>query len=239
MTDKLSFDLKDKQIDLFWKQGFLSLDRITTDREIEWLKDIYDRIVEQMTGYSPAKIALLAAQQRLPLADGSEILVWIPSPELNFPQLIDTVYFSNALKIAAHLLNVEEKEVIGRVRIYLKPAYCGAEMPWHQDAAYHGSPDFLKIWMPLDPATTENGCLHFIPGSHLGGIRPHRPYYEKDPTGSGSIVDDVDASEAVVCPLAPGGATVHHCQTLHYSSPNQTARQRRALVVSCRVSEPK
>ncbi|NES82157.1 MAG: phytanoyl-CoA dioxygenase family protein [Moorea sp. SIO2B7] len=238
MKDKLSLALKDEQVTIFEKQGFLSFDRITTDQEIEWLKEIYDRIVEKMTVYSPETIAQLAAQQKLPLAGGKEILVWIPSPELIFPQLIDAIYFRNALKIAAHLLNVQQTKVIGRVRMYLKPAYFGAEMPWHQDAAYLGSIDSLKIWMPLDPATSENGCLHFIPGSHLGGIKPHRPY-EGDTTGSGLIADGVEAFQAVVCPLAPGGATVHHCHTLHYSRPNNTARQRRAFVISCRVAEPK
>jgi Phytanoyl-CoA dioxygenase (PhyH) len=232
MQDQVSFDLQDEQVNIFWQQGFLSLDRITTDAEIEWLKGIYDEIVTQMAGYSPAKIALLAAQQQLPLADGKEILVWIPSPELVFPQLLATKFFHNAIEIAAHLLNVDRGSIVGRIRIYLKPAHCGAEMPWHQDAAYPGSIDLLKIWMPLDPATPENGCLQFIPGSHLGGIEPHRPY-----EGSGLIAEAVAADQAVVCPLPPGGATVHHCQTLHYSSPNQTDLQRRAVVVSCRVVE--
>jgi ectoine hydroxylase-related dioxygenase (phytanoyl-CoA dioxygenase family) len=235
MRDELSLNLQAEQVTVFDQQGFISFDRITTDQEIEFLKGVYDRIIEEMTVYSPENIALLAAQQQLPLAGGKEILVWIPSPELVFPQLKDTIYFRNALKIAAHLLNVKETKVIGRVRLYLKPAHFGAEMPWHQDAAYPGSLDLLKIWMPLDPTTSENGCLHFIPGSHLGGIKPHRPYYEKDTTGLGLIVDSVEAFPAVVCPLAPGGATVHHCHTLHYSRPNKTDRQRRALVISCRV----
>lgn len=238
MKEKFSFDLKDEQVSVFWKQGFLSFERITIDQEIEWLKGIYDRIVEQMRIYSPEKMALLAAQQQLPLASGGEILVWIPSPELFFPQLVDTIYFRNALKIAAHLLNVEETKVIGRVRMYLKPAHFGAEMPWHQDAAYPGSIDSLKIWMPLDPATSENGCLHFIPGSNLAGLRPHRTY-EGDKTGLGLVVDEVGACQAVICPLAPGGATVHHSHTLHYSGPNKTDQQRRALVISCRIAEPK
>ncbi|WP_373547750.1 phytanoyl-CoA dioxygenase family protein [Chamaesiphon sp.] len=232
MQDRVSFDIQDERVNIFWQQGFLSLDRITTDDEIEWLRGIYDEIVAQMAGYSPAKIALLAGRQQLPLADGKEILVWIPSPELVFPQLLDTRFYRNAIEIAAHLLDVEPTKIVGRIRVYLKPAHCGAEMPWHQDAAYPGSVDLLKIWMPLDPATPENGCLHFIPGSHLRGIEPHRPY-----EGSGLIAEGVDTSQAVVCPLPPGGATVHHCHTLHYSRPNHTDSQRRALVISCRVIE--
>lgn len=236
MKDKLHIDLTDEFVSFFWKQGFLCLDRITTDQEIEWLKEIYDRIIEQKTIYTPEKIVELADQGKLPLADGREILVWIPSPEIVVPQLKDTIYFRNALKMAARLLNVEEAKVIARVRMYLKPARFGSEMPWHQDAAYPGSCDSLKIWMPLDPATIENGCLHFIGGSHLGGIRQHRPH-ESDRTGMGLTTDEVDPYIAVVCPLAAGGATVHHAHTLHYSRANKTDQQRRAFVITCKVAE--
>jgi ectoine hydroxylase-related dioxygenase (phytanoyl-CoA dioxygenase family) len=236
MKDILNLQLNNEQINTFQQQGFLSLKQITTAQEIERLKAIYDRLVEQMTEYLPEKIALLADRQALPLAGGTEILVWIPSPELVMPKLIDTIYFRNALKIAADLLQVEETQIIGRVRLYLKPAYFGAEMPWHQDAAYPGAIDCLKIWMPLDAATPENGCLHFIPGSHLGGIIPHHSY-EGDPSGCSLRAEGAEALPTVVCPLAPGGATVHHSHTLHYSNANKTAQQRRALVISCRVSD--
>jgi Phytanoyl-CoA dioxygenase (PhyH) len=235
VSDALSFGVTDEQISLFWQQGFLSLERITTDREIEWLREVYDRIVNQITIYSPEKIAALAANQQLPLADGKEILVWIASPEIFFPELLDTFYFRNSLKMAAGLFQVDETKIAGKVRMYYKPAQYGAEMPWHQDVATHGTADFLKIWMPLDPASIENGCLHFIPDSHLAGRLPHRPCYEQDATGGGLTVDGVDAEQAVVCPLAPGGATIHHCQTLHYSRANKTDQQRRAFVISCRV----
>jgi ectoine hydroxylase-related dioxygenase (phytanoyl-CoA dioxygenase family) len=235
MTDALSLGLTSEQVNTFWQQGFLSLDRITTDREIAYLQEIYDRIIEQITLYSPAKIAELAANEQLPLAGGKEILVWIASPELFFPELLDTDYFRNALKMAANLFKVTETRVTGKVRMYYKPAQYGAEMPWHQDVATHGSADFLKIWMPLDPATIKNGCLQFIPGSHLAGRLPHRPCHEQDPTGGGLTVNGVDPLQAVICPLKPGGATIHHCQTLHYSNANKTDQQRRAFVISCRV----
>ena len=44
---------------------------------------------------------------------------------------------------------------------------------------------------------------------------------------SGSI----DTSGAVPIDLPAGGCMFHHCQTLHYTQPNTTDRQRRAFIL--------
>jgi ectoine hydroxylase-related dioxygenase (phytanoyl-CoA dioxygenase family) len=41
--------------------------------------------------------------------------------------------------------------------------------------------------------------------------------------------------EAVACPLAPGGATVHAARTLHHTGPNTTDEPRRALILAFRA----
>lgn len=33
----------------------------------------------------------------------------------------------------------------------------------------------LSFWFPLCDARVENGCMWFVPGSHQGELRPHRP----------------------------------------------------------------
>ena len=53
----------------------------------------------------------------------------------------------------------------------LKPARIGGATPWHQDEAYW-DPRYahraVSIWLALQPATLENGCMRFIAGSHRG-----------------------------------------------------------------------
>lgn len=83
------------------------------------------------------------------------------------------------------------------------------------------------MWIALDDATVESGCLHFVPGSHRFAVLPHR-HIGDDPSIHGLAADGVDASGAVAVPVAAGGATIHHCRTLHYSGPNRTAQPRRA-----------
>jgi len=48
----------------------------------------------------------------------------------------------------------------------------------HQDEGYWlDMPDkrAVSVWVALDDATKENGCMCFIPGSHKTGLLTHRP----------------------------------------------------------------
>jgi ectoine hydroxylase-related dioxygenase (phytanoyl-CoA dioxygenase family) len=58
----------------------------------------------------------------------------------------------------------------------MKPPTCGTAKPLHQDNYFfectpHDS--VLTAWIALDDATLENGCLHYIDGTHRGPLIPH------------------------------------------------------------------
>ena len=115
----------------------------------------------------------------------------------------------------------------------LKPARYGVETPWHQDEAYWNPeviPHSLSVWLPLDPSAVDSGCMQFIPSSHKTDVRWHR-HINNDPLVHGLVTDDVAPSQAVACPIPAGGATFHHCRTLHYSGPNLTDAPRRAYIL--------
>src|SRR5690606_35073346 len=53
-----------------------------------------------------------------------------------------------------------------------KPPHGGREKPWHQDKAYFNyavDAPVVGVWIALDEASAENGCMHVIPGSHREG----------------------------------------------------------------------
>ncbi len=119
----------------------------------------------------------------------------------------------------------------------LKPPFLGSEKPWHQDAAYFdwAPPEgVLGVWLALDPATVDNGCMQIIPGSHLAGPVPH--HHARDC----QIPDSrVAVERAQVVPLAPGGALIFSTLLHHGTPPNPTSDRRRALqfhyaAASCR-----
>src|SRR5205085_8106879 len=115
----------------------------------------------------------------------------------------------------------------------LKPALHGVETPWHQDEAYW-DPAFeyesMSIWISLQEATEENGCMWFVPGSHRLDVLPHHSI-DNNPRIHGLEVDGADVVKAIACPLPAGGCTIHHNRTLHYTGPNRSSQPRRALIL--------
>ena len=233
MRPKVTFeiDLTEEQIAFYRDNGFLSIDRITTDEEIEWLKEIYDQLFIERAGEDKGMFYDLAEPRG---HSGRDVLPQVLGPDLKIPELRESQHFQNALKLATQLLGVDEKINAGGHMIF-KPAQYGAETPWHQDEAYW-NPDVylnsLSVWMPLDAATVESGCMQFIPSSHKDDLRWHR-HIDNNPLIHGLMTDDVDPSKAVSCPLAPGGATFHHSGTLHHTAPNTTDNPRRAYIIVC------
>lgn len=108
----------------------------------------------------------------------------------------------------------------------LKPPGGGREKPWHQDNAYFhlepGTP-IIGVWIALDPATAENGCMHVKPGTHGA---PVLHFQRRDL----QVCDtDVDRSNDVTVPLSPGGALFFHGLLVHGTPANRTATRRRAV----------
>jgi ectoine hydroxylase-related dioxygenase (phytanoyl-CoA dioxygenase family) len=223
-------DLTGEQVAFFRENGYLSIDRITTDEEVEWLKGVYDRLFGERVGEAEGEYFDLAGPRA---HRGREVLPQVLGPERKVPELRETIYVRNARRMAARLLGLEASLVSGGGHMILKPARHGRETPWHQDEAYWNPeviPNSLSVWLPLDPGTLDSGCMQFIPGSHRGNVRWHR-HIDNDPLVHGLVTDDVDPAQAVACPIPAGGATFHHCRILHYAGPNITGQPRRAYIL--------
>jgi ectoine hydroxylase-related dioxygenase (phytanoyl-CoA dioxygenase family) len=109
--------------------------------------------------------------------------------------------------------------------------------PWGEPTAYHldlpnwsfTSPHGVQIWIALDDASRDNGCLYYLPGSHhLTGTDRTAPI-----TGDVGALVDVYPALARIEPraveLAAGGAVVHNGMTVHGAGANMTGRWRRAM----------
>jgi phytanoyl-CoA hydroxylase len=78
---------------------------------------------------------------------------------------------------------------------------------YHQDSHYiQNTPDTLTaIWIAMEPANTENGCLHVVPGSHCDGIQTDHPItnHEEHESWTSEVSVDRDRETPVV--LNTGG----------------------------------
>lgn len=109
----------------------------------------------------------------------------------------------------------------------LKPPGGGREKPWHQDKAFFDmdiNNPVVGVWIALDPATPENGCMHIIPGSHKEGPVVH--FARRD----WQICDsDVQTARDVMAPLEPGGVLLFDGLIHHGTPANHTDQRRRAV----------
>lgn len=105
----------------------------------------------------------------------------------------------------------------------------GREKPWHQDHAYFElTPEtrVVGVWIALDSAGIENGCMRVMPGWHRG--RKFWHFQIRDLQICDSEMDGLLADRVAV-PLEPGGCLIFDSYIPHGTPSNFTASRRRAL----------
>lgn len=102
----------------------------------------------------------------------------------------------------------------------------GSAKPWHQDAAYwrQFDPNQITVWIAMDNATQENGCIWAIPGSHKLG---HIPHVKAELQVEESRID---LNDAVPVPVPAGGLLIFHSLVLHQSGKNDSDKTRWAII---------
>lgn len=192
----------------FEQTGFAIVPHLFSRDEVQQLKQECINIlavVKEETGSTPGNGVLVGLAQRSAVfqnAVGDErlldILETILAPNIEF--LSDKVVFkSESITFAS---------------------------PWHQDWHYwHGAHKY-SIWVALDDATIDNGCLKLFPGSHKSAIVHDGDASDGHGFGNRLRPDAVDESLAITAELEAGGAVFFHDLTLHASHPNKSGEER-------------
>jgi ectoine hydroxylase-related dioxygenase (phytanoyl-CoA dioxygenase family) len=114
--------------------------------------------------------------------------------------------------------------------LFIKEANTQSYVSWHQDLTYWGldQAQEITLWVALSPATSESGCMRFVPASHNDDIVPHADGFADGNllTRGQEISVDVDEASAVDAELQTGQASLHHGHLFHASGPNQTDDRR-------------
>lgn len=120
-------------------------------------------------------------------------------------------------------------------QVFCKPARIGREVPWHQDGEYWPIRPLAtcSVWIALDPATPENGCMRYLPGSHAAGsVYPHRDAMRPDRVLGQEIEPaSFDAAPARDDVLDAGQFSLHDIFLVHGSAHNRSAQRRAGFVV--------
>ena len=229
--DSTRFRLTDEQVSSFHENGYLSGVRLLDDAQVDALRAELKELADSShPGHelfyeyhsnesSDPDTVLFHALGAWRIAPGFHDLLWNPAFTIPASQLLG-----------------------GSVRfwhdqLFCKPAHHGGLVAWHQDYSYWTRTQplaHLTCWIGLDDATRENGCLQYIPGSHLW---PDLPI-----TGLAGDMDAINAvlndeqreqfRNPVVVELKEGEASFHHPRLVHGSYANRSDRSRRATVIN-------
>ena len=225
------YRLSDEQVAFYHEQGYLAGVRILTDEQIARLREeLSDLLKPEHPGRElwyeyyanesaqPDKV-LFHALGAWRIRPGFHDILWHPAFTVPASQLLG-----------------------GAVRfwhdqLFCKPARHGGVVAWHQDYSYwvRTKPmQHLTCWIGLDDSTKENGCVHYVPGSHRWTLLPI--------TG---LAGDMNAIREVLSPaqweqfthpvaieLKAGECSFHHPLMVHGSFENRTDRPRRATVIN-------
>lgn len=125
--------------------------------------------------------------------------------------------------------------VLWITRVLCKPAAKGREVPWHQDGEYWPMRPLAtcSVWIALDPVSTANGCMRFIPKSHK-----QTQLYRHHVSDRDNLVlnleldqDQFDEAKAVNVELEPGQMSLHDVRLIHGSLANTSGQRRAALIM--------
>jgi len=121
-------------------------------------------------------------------------------------------------------------------QLFCKPSNHGGVVAWHQDYSFwiRTVPmQHLTCWTGLDDATTENGCLYYVPGSHKWGLL-QKPELAGKMEGLMEFMTDEQKANFNPVPieLKKGYGSFHHPLMIHGSYENKSEFSRRAFVLN-------
>jgi ectoine hydroxylase-related dioxygenase (phytanoyl-CoA dioxygenase family) len=225
------YRLSDEQIAFYYENGYLAGVRILDDRQIEILRGELAKLVDPKhpghelfyefhsnESIDPSKV-LFHALGAWRISPGFHDVLWAPAFTMAASQLLG-----------------------GAVRfwhdqLFCKPAKHGGVVAWHQDYSYWTRTQpmaHLSCWIGLDDSTRDNGCVHYVPGSHRWPLLPITGL-AGDMEAIRGVLDDEQwrlFQNPVAIELKAGECSFHHPLMVHGSYANRTAIPRRATVIN-------
>lgn len=213
------------EISLYRKQGFLIRENFLHSGEVNELRQAVNETVAAM---GTRKIAGAGADW----TEGDGYYDNVFTQRLNLWKLNPTVksaMLSPALgEMLCHLAGIDGIRVWHDQALIKEPF--GNPTSWHVDVPYWSffSRDAISIWIALEDATLENGCLYYIPGSHkfTGG---QNPAIGENLNGLFKIYPELAKIDPVAAPLKAGSCVFHNGLTAHGAGCNMTRTRRTAL----------
>jgi len=225
-----TFRLTQDQIEFFHTNGYLAGIRLLNDEQIETLRAELAGLIDPNHPGNNLFYEFHSNESR----DPSKVLFHALGAWRIAPGFHDLLWHSAFVVPASQLLG-------GAVRfwhdqLFCKPAHQGGVVAWHQDYSYWTRTRpmaHLSCWIGLDDSTRENGCVHYVPGSHKWDLLPITGL-AKDMRAIESVLSEEQKSRFRPVPieLKQGECSFHHPLMVHGSFANVSDRPRRGTVIN-------
>ncbi len=224
------YRLSDEQVEFYREHGYLAGVRMLSDEQVEVIRE---EVIALVDSNHPGNHLFYEFNSN-ESADPQKILFHALGAWRITPALHDILWNPAFIVPASQLLG-------GAVRfwhdqIFYKPAHHGGVVIWHQDYSYWTRTQpmaHLSCWIGLDDSTRDNGCVHYVPGSHRWNLLPRESFANDMNTIRNSLTPEQKQQfQPVTIELKKGESSFHHPLMVHGSYENRTDKPRRAVVLN-------
>ena len=231
-SDWAKYRLSEEQVGFFKQEGYLSNLKLLEEDQVEQLRE---ELLTIMDPKSPVHDLLYEFHSNE--SENPDRIIFHSLGHWRMTPGFHDILWNPAFVMASYQLLGEKPVRFWHDQLFYKPAKHGGVVAWHQDYSYwtRTTPmQHLTSWVGLDDATTENGCLQYIPKSHNWGLL-EKPSLTGEMRGLVEFLSDDQARE-LENPLPvkkkKGYGTFHHPLLVHGSFENNSERPRRAFVIN-------
>lgn len=227
----MKFQLKEEQITFYQQNGFLVVEDFLSAAELEhWRSAVMEAVTERGGKKMPGKDAMVGEDDGI--NEDAEYYGKVFDQLLNLWQTNDKVkeimMDERIGEMAAKLAGADGIRIWHDQALFKRP--WANPTAWHLDTPFWSFSDkkAISIWVALDDATLENGCLYFIPGSFK------ETTYENKGIGKNmDAIFEVYPQFAKTAPyvgnMKAGSCSFHNGLTIHGAGANMTPGFRRAM----------
>jgi phytanoyl-CoA hydroxylase len=209
----------------FRRDGFMFLPGFLSPEEVDEVNVQLEKLIRDVVPTMPPEHAFYEGERNPGTLKQLQTL-------FDYDSFFSRMMFGSRFeKLASVLL---DDAVTGQnMQYFNKPPKIGKPTPAHQDGFYFmlEPNEAVTMWMALEPVDEENGCVRYVRGSQLRGLRPHgRTGVLGFSQGITDFGTPDDLQNEVYFPTRPGDLLVHHSLTIHRADGNQSEnRTRKAL----------
>ncbi len=227
----MKHQLTKEQIESYRSSGFIVIENLLSEEELEYWRKTVTVAVKERAG-----IKIPGKEIRIGEADGinedADYFGKVFDQLLNLWQTdegVKKLMLDERLgKMAAQLAGVDGIRIWHDQALIKRP--WANPTSWHLDTPFWSFSDrnAISIWVALDNATLENGCLFFIPGSHKQ-TNFDKITIGRNMDGIFDVYPQLKNTMPVAAPMKAGSCSFHNGLTVHGANANMTSGFRRAM----------